>query len=394
MLNARLSQDDPNRTFVSAAAIPVPTLHHGDGCAIVQAGIVPITRPPAMRRREEVETVAYFGNRAGERMKNLAAHILLIAGMTLTSLIAHAQSSTIQRIGWLSLAGPEDADSSPYFEAFREGLSELGFIEGRNLIIEARWAPGDPDRGIELARELVGLGVAAIVTQGVAIRAARPVAGSIPVVFALSADPQKAKLVDSLARPAGNFTGVTFMSYELNAKRLELLKEVFPGLSRVALLSNPEHAGEDIELEVSRRAAAALGMTVQYLPVRSASDFEPAFAAVTSERAEAIIALPDALMMQLRARVIDFSIKQRIPAVSGWPAFARSGGIFTYGPNLRESFRAVARSAGKILGGAKPADVPVEQPTKFELVVNAKSARDMGVTLPAFLLARADEVIE
>jgi ABC-type uncharacterized transport system substrate-binding protein len=325
-------------------------------------------------------------------MRYLAA--FLTAGLSLAPVVTYAQAPTVQRIGWISLAAPEDAETSPYFEAFRAGLRELGYVEGRNLTIEARWARGDPDRGVELAKELVGLGVAAIVTQGVAIRAARPVAGSVPVVFAMSADPQKAKLVDSLARPGGNFTGVTFMSYELNAKRLELLKEVFPALSRVALLSNPEHAGEDIELEVSRRAAAALGITIQYLPVRSPKDFEPAFAAITNERAEAIIALPDALMMQHRTRVIDFSIKQRIPAVSGWPAFARSGGIITYGPNLRESFRAVARSAGKILGGAKPAEVPVEQPTKFELIVNAKSARDIGLALPAFLLARADEVIE
>jgi putative ABC transport system substrate-binding protein len=285
-------------------------------------------------------------------------------------------------------------DSSPYFEAFRAGLRDLGFIEGRNLTIEARWARGEPERGLELAKELVGLGVAAIVTQGVAIRAARQVAASIPVVFAMSADPEKAKLVDSLARPGGNFTGVTFMSYEMNAKRLELLKEVLPGVSRIALLSNPEHAGEEGELEVSRRTAAALGMTIQYVPVRSVNDFEPAFAAIANERAEAMIVLPDALMMQYRARVMDFAMKQRIPAVSGWPAFARSGGVISYGPHLRDSFRALARSAGKILKGAKPADIPVEQPTKFELIVNAKAARDIGLTLPSFLLARADEVIE
>jgi putative ABC transport system substrate-binding protein len=326
-------------------------------------------------------------------MKRLATCCLAIAGLTLAPSVLLAQSSTIHRIGWLSLAGPEDAESSPYFEAFRAGLRDLGFIEGRNLTIEARWARGEPDRGLELAKELVGLGVAAIVTQGVAIRAARQVAGSVPVVFAMSADPEN-KLVDSLARPGGNFTGVTFMSYEVNAKRLELLKEVLPDVSRIALLSNPEHAGEEGELEVSRRTAAALGMTIQYVPVRSPKDFEPAFAAIAKERAEAIIVLPDALMMEHRARVMDFAMRQRIPAVSGWPAFARSGGVISYGPHLRESFRAVARSASKILNGAKPADIPVEQPTKFELIVNAKAARGIGLTLPSFLLARADEVIE
>jgi putative tryptophan/tyrosine transport system substrate-binding protein len=337
---------------------------------------------------------AALGSMGGDLMKRLATCCLLIAGLSLAPAVPLAQSTTIHRIGWLSLAGPEDVDSSPYFEAFRAGLRDLGFIEGRNLTIEARWARGEPDRGLELAKELVGLGVAAIVTQGVAIRAARQVAGSVPVVFAMSADPEKAKLVDSLARPGGNFTGVTFMSYEVNAKRLQLLKEVLPGVSRIALLSNPEHAGEEGELEVSRRTAAVLGMTIQYVPVRSAKDFEAAFAAIANERAEAMIVLPDALMMQHRARVMDFAMSHRIPAVSGWPAFARSGGVISYGPHLRDSFRAVARSASKILNGAKPADIPVEQPTKFELIVNAKAARDIGLTLPSFLLARADEVIE
>jgi putative tryptophan/tyrosine transport system substrate-binding protein len=200
--------------------------------------------------------------------------------------------------------------------------------------------------------------------------------------------------VDSLARPGRNFTGVTLMSYEVNAKRLELLKEVFPSASRVALLSNPEHAGEHIELEQSRKTAAALGLTIHYVPVRSADALDPAFAAIAKGGSEAIIILPDALMMQHRARVIEFAMKQRIPAVSGWPAFARSGGIMTYGPNMREAFRALARSVNKVLNGANPAEVPVEQPTRFQLVVNVKTARALGLTVPPTLLARADEVIE
>ena len=309
-------------------------------------------------------------------------------------LAARAQSSTIHRIGWISLAAPEDAETSPYFEEFRAGLRDLGYVEGRNITIDARWARGDPDRGVELAKDLVQRGVAAIVTQGAAIRVVRPLAVSIPVIFALSADPEKAGLVDNLARPGRNFTGVTLMSYEVNAKRLELLKEIFPAALRVALLSNPEHAGEHIELERSQKAAAALGLTIHYIPVRSEKEFDPAFAAITKEGAEAIIILPDALMMQHRARVIEFAMKQRIPAVSGWPAFARSGGIMTYGPNMREAFRALARSVDKVLKGANPAEVPVEQPTRFQLVVNVKAARAIGLTLPPFLLARADEVIE
>jgi putative ABC transport system substrate-binding protein len=240
----------------------------------------------------------------------------------------------------------------------------------------------------------VRLGVAAIVTQGTAIRVVRPVAGSVPVIFALSGDPETAGLVDSLARPGRNFTGATFMSYEVNTKRLQLLKEAFPAVSRIALVSNPEHPGEHIELDVSRKAATSLGLTVQYVPVRSAAEFDRAFEAIANEGADAIVALPDALIMQYRARLIEFATTQGIPAVSGWPDFARSGGVMTYGPNLRQAFRMVARSVDKVLKGANPAELPVERPTTFELVINLKAARALGVEVPSSLLARADDVIE
>jgi putative ABC transport system substrate-binding protein len=327
-------------------------------------------------------------------MRALAARLFLATALSLPPLAADAQPSAVPRIGWISLASPEDAESSPFLDALRAGLNDLGYREGRDYLLETRWARDDPDRGVALTRDLVRLGVAAIVTQGAAIRVVRPVAGSVPVIFAMSADPEKAGLVDSLARPGRNFTGATFMSYEVNAKRLELVKEAFPATSRVALLSNPEHPGEHVELEVSRKAAASLGLTIIHVPVRSAEDFEPAFAAIVSAGAEAIIALPDALVMQHRARLIEFATLQGVPAVSGWSAFARSGGVMTYGPNLRESFRVLARSVDKILKGASPAEIPVEQPTKFELVINLKTARTLGLAIPPAILARADEVIE
>lgn len=328
-------------------------------------------------------------------MRSLATHALVAAALSITPLNAYAQPpSTIPRISWISLAGPEDADTSPFFETFRAELRDLGYVEGRNLTIEARWARGDPVRGVELAKELVQLGVAAIVSQGAAIRVVQPVAGSVPIVFAMSANPEKAGLVESLARPGRNFTGATFMSYEVNAKRLELLKEAFPALSKIALLSNPEHPGEHIELEVSRKAAASLGLTIQYVPVRSAEELDRAFSAIANAGVDAIVALPDALVMQHRARLIEFATRLRIPAVSGWPAFARSGGLMTYGPNLRQSFRMVARSVDKVLKGAHPAELPVEQPTTFELVINLKAAKALGLEVPPSLLTRADEVIE
>jgi putative tryptophan/tyrosine transport system substrate-binding protein len=318
----------------------------------------------------------------------------VIGGATAWPFPARAQSPAPPRIGWISLASPEDAESSPFFDAFRAGLRDLGYVEGENLLLEARWARGDPERGVELAKDLVRLGVAAIVSQGAAIRVVRPVAGPVPVIFAMSADPEKAGLVESLARPGRNFTGATFMSYELNAKRLELLKEVLPAASRIALLSNPEHPGEDGELEVSRQAAATLGLTIHYVPARSAQDLDSAFATIAKQSPEALIALPDALVMQHRARLIEFATGHGIPAVSGWSAFARSGGLFTYGPNLRESFRMLARSVDKVLKGTRPAEIPVEQPTKFELAINLKTAKALGIAVPPTLLARADEVIE
>jgi putative ABC transport system substrate-binding protein len=327
-------------------------------------------------------------------MRSLRLCLAIAACLFLGALGAHAQSGSVPRIGWISLAGPDDAETSPFFEAFRQGLRELGYIEGRNLIIEARWARGDEARGRDVARELVQLGVSVIVTQGAAIRAVRPVAGSTPVVFGLSADPVKAGLADSYARPGRNYTGVTFMMGEVNVKRIELLKQALPGLSRIALLSNPEHAGEQMELEASRKTAEALGMTMQYLPVRTAGEFRPAVATAASSGAEAIVVLPDALVMQHRAMLIGTMMEQGIPSVSGWSAFAQSGGVFTYGPNLRESYRALGRFVDKILKGAKPAELPIEQPAVFELVINLKAARALGVTLPPSLLARADEVIE
>lgn len=322
------------------------------------------------------------------------AFILLVGGAMGWPSVASAQPPGPPRIGWLSLGSPDEDETGPFFEAFRAGLRDLGYAEGQNLLLEARWAGSDPTRGLELAKDLVQLGVAAIVAQGAAIRVVRPVAGSVPVIFGMSADPEKAGLVDSLARPGRNFTGATFMSYEVNGKRLELLKEALPAASRVVLLSNPEHPGEDGELEVSRKAAAALGLAIHYLPVRSPPELDAALADIARDRADAVVALPDAFIMQHRGRLIEFAGKQGIPAVSGWPAFARSGGIMTYGPNLRESFRILARSVDKVLKGARPAEIPVEQPTKFELVLNLRAAKALGVQLPPTLLARADEVIE
>ncbi|MGH7353845.1 MAG: ABC transporter substrate-binding protein [Candidatus Rokuibacteriota bacterium] len=316
----------------------------------------------------------------------------LSLGLLTTPRTGHAQTPTkTARVGWVAgSAGP--LPTSEYLDAFREGLRERGWAEGRNLVIEARW--GDRDRARELAAELVRLKMDVLVAQGPMVVGVRTEAGAIPVVFGFSGDPVEGKLVASLARPGGNLTGLSFMSFELMGKRLELLKEALPRLVRVAVLANSAHTGEQSELRETRAAARRLDLTVQYLPVRVAGDFDIAFAAMTRERAEAIVAFPDGLIMSQASAIAAFAAKHRIPAVSGWAPFAERDNLMTYGPNLHESWRYVAAYVDRILRGAKPADLPVEQPTRFELVVNLKTAKALGLTLPQSILLRADRAIQ
>jgi putative ABC transport system substrate-binding protein len=271
-------------------------------------------------------------------------------------------------------------------------MQERGWMEGQNLTIDIRW--GDRDRARDLAAELIRLKVDVIVTQGPMVFGARAETRSIPVVFGFSGDPVEAKLVTSIARPGGNLTGITFLSLELAGKRLELLQEVLPQLSRVAILANQEHPGEPAELRESEAAARRLGLKVQYVPVRTAGDFEGAFSRIERDGAEAIVAFPDVLIMSQAKTIAEFATKRRIPAISGWAGFAAAGNLMTYGPNLDESYRIIAGYADRILRGAKPADLPVEQPTKYQFVLNLKAARALGLTIPPSVLARADEVIE
>jgi len=301
------------------------------------------------------------------------------------------QPARVPRIGWISIGRPQ---GSEFFEAFRQGLREFGYIEGRSVIIEPRWPADIHDRVPELVRELLALNVQVIVAQGAIVPVVRRAIDSTPVVFGYSGDPVEAGLVNSFSRPGGNFTGATYMSYEVNAKRLELLREAFPHVARVAILSNPLHPGEQRELKESEQGAERLGIGVSYAHMRSAVEIEPALERIRGAGAEAIIVLPDALVMLHRRRIIEFAASQRIPAISGWSEFAKSGGTMTYGPNLKESFRRLAAYVDRILKGARPGELPVEQPTKFELVINLKAAKAIGLDVPPTLLARADEVIE
>ena len=328
----------------------------------------------------------------GDQVKRREFITLLGGAAAVYPLTVRAQQpARMSRIGWIGIGTPQ---GSEFLDAVREGLRQLDYVEGRSIIIEPRWPADIRDRVPELVRELLALNVQVIVAQGAIVPLVRRAIDSTPVVFGYSGDPVEAGLVNSFSRPGGNFTGATFMSYEVNAKRVELLHEAFPHVTRVAILSNPLHPGEQRELKESEHGAQRLGMGLSYTQMRSDAEIEPAFERIRAADAEAMIVLPDGLVMQHRKRIIGFAALQRIPVISGWSEFAKSGGTMTYGPNLKTVFQRLAIYVDKILKGANPGELAIEQPTKFELVINLKAAKAIGLGVPAILLARADEVIE
>jgi putative ABC transport system substrate-binding protein len=306
------------------------------------------------------------------------------------------QAPKIPRIGWIILGSPSGgfADIFSYYDSFSGGLGDLGYVDGRNITLLARSALGVPEALPGLIEELLRENVSVIVSPGPAIRAVRDKVKTTPVVFAFSGDPVAAGFVDTLAHGKDNLTGLSYMAVELNGKRLDLMKELLPTVSRVTLLTNPIHPGEHLEVAESQRVAAALGLSLQYLQVRSPAEFDSAFRAMSDSRTEGIVAVPDNLIMLERTRLAEFAREKRIPVISGWGEFAQSGGLLTYGPNSKKFFRRLAVYVSKIVAGGKPSDIPIEQPTAFELVINLKTAKSIGLTIPATLLARADEVIE
>jgi ABC-type uncharacterized transport system substrate-binding protein len=319
--------------------------------------------------------------------KTLVFLLIIVAGAG--AAVVEAQQA--KKIPWIGILADVPA---PHHNALQQGLGDLGYIEGENVVIERRYAKGNRERFPELAAELINLKVDVIVSLGPVTPFAAKSVKSIPVVMAYSGDPVDAGIVTSLARPGGNVTGMTFFAAVLAGKRVELLKETVPKISRVAILANPGHAGEQLELRETTSAARALNLALQYLKVRASDDFDDAFRAMAREHAEGIIAFPDAITLAHRKAIADFSAKSRIPSMSGWSDFVEAGGLMTYGPNLLDSLRRVAVFVDKILKGAKPADLPVEQPTKFELVLNLKTAKQIGLTIPPNVLARADRVIK
>jgi putative ABC transport system substrate-binding protein len=316
--------------------------------------------------------------------------IVLVAGAATRRARAVAPPAVL-RLGWLS---GDRADQSPFLDSLRAGLRELGYVEGRNLVIDARFAEGSAERIDRLAVELVRSNPHVIVTQGGPATHPVMAAGArMPVVFGYSGDPVEGKVVDSLARPGRNFTGMSFLSLELVGKRMELLKEVMPALRRVAILARPEHPGVQGELHASRAAARALAIDVDYHEVRIGAEFQNAFAALLAARSEAIVVFPDAFMIRHSEVIAAFGEKHRIPAISGWAQFAERGNVMTYGPNLRDVFGRLAGYVDRIARGADPALLPVELPMTVEFVVNARSAKAIGLSIPKAVLLRADRVI-
>jgi putative ABC transport system substrate-binding protein len=306
--------------------------------------------------------------------------LTLILSMLVAPLVTAAQpAGQVHRIGWLSPGFPRP-DRDPPVDAFRQGLHDLGYVEGQNLVIEYRGAEGKDERLPDLAAELVGLHVDMIVAVGpTATRAAQHATHTLPIVMTGTADPVGAGLVASLARPGGNTTGVSLMMAELPGKRLEILKETVPQSTRVAVLANPAFEVYTLYLHNLTVAARALGLHLQVVEVRNAEELDPAFAAMTRERADALMVLADPLLMDtLLGRVADLAATHRLPAMYNWRMYVEAGGLMSYGPSLPERHRRAATYVDKIFKGANPADLPVEQPTKFELVINLKTPRRWG----------------
>ena len=326
-------------------------------------------------------------------MKRAAVPSILVAVVLLAlEVTAEAQQpKKVSRIGFLAAIG----STTERIDAFRQGLRELGYAEGKNIVIEWRFAEGKRERLAELAAELVRLKVDIIVTAGpTTTSAVKEATSTIPIVMGLDPDPVGNGFVASLARPGGNITGLSSLSPEITGKQLELLKEIVPKLSRVAVLGNSTNPGNAQALRETELVAGALKVQLQYLDVLDLKGIETAFRAASKGRADAVLALNSPVLNFHRTQVADLAVKNRLPAIYPWPEIVEAGGLMTYGASYTDLFRRIATYVDKILKGTKPADLPVEQPTKFEFIINLKTAKQIGLTIPPNVLARADRVIK
>jgi len=320
--------------------------------------------------------------------------LVILSTLFLPLAVGGQQAGKVYRIGLLDYSAPDPARQA-WWNAFRQQMRDLGYVEGQNVTFEPRWAQGDDERLPKLAAELVGLKVDLIVTGGQnAALAAKRATVTIPIVTATGTDPVALGLAASLRQPGGNVTGVTSISSELAGKRLELLRIVAPRASPIAILWDERNPASRLSVNGTEVAAKPAGLTIHSVPVHSPAEIEAAFATLVRNRAGALIIVPSPAIFSHRKRLFELAMKHRLPTVVGSREYVEAGGLASYGPDYPDQFRHAAVYVDKILKGAKPGDLPIEQPTKFELVINLKTAKALGLTIPPSLLARADEVIQ
>jgi putative tryptophan/tyrosine transport system substrate-binding protein len=325
--------------------------------------------------------------------RQLVGIVALAVAFAMCGAVAQAQPLTkTPRIGFL--AGVLPSTISARTEAFRQGLRELGYVEGKNIFIEWRYADEKLDRLNDLAAELMRLKVEVIVSAAPTVtRSVKEATKTIPIVMAFDDDPVGNGFVANLARPGGNITGLSNLSPEISGKQVELLKEIVPRLSRVAVFGTSTRPGNTQSIKEIELAAGAFGVTVQYLDIQNSKDIETAFRAASKGRVDSVVVFGGTVINSQRKRLIDLAVKGRLPAIYARPEFVEDGGLMTYGPSINDLYRRAATFVDKILKGAKPADLPVEQPKKFELIISLKAAKQIGLTIPPNVLARADRVI-
>ena len=326
-------------------------------------------------------------------MNRKSIFCLLITALLPAAFSVEAQQAAKPlRIGFIMA---DSSGSDPRVDAFRQGLRELGYLKGKNIAVEYRFAEGKEDRLLKLVAELVGSKVEIIVTDGTAVtRAAKNATKTIPIVMASDGDPVGNLFVASLARPGGNITGLTNLLAGLSGKRLEILKDAIPGMSRFGIIWNPENPSSITGFKETQVASQSLRVQLQFLEVRGPNDFESAFQAAKKVQAGALTVVSDSVMFAHRTRMLELAAKQRLPTMHTQSLWVQDGGMISYGTYFPDLYRRAATYVDRILKGTKPADLPVEQPTKFELVINLKTAKALGLTIPPSMLVRADEVIQ
>jgi putative ABC transport system substrate-binding protein len=363
------------------------------GFAILDFGLKERKR---MNEKSLVQVLNSCSDNLKSKIQNLkwGGIVTIVVTFSMCGAVAEAQQTVkISRIGMLSGGSP--TASAARYEVFQQGLRELGYVEGKNIVIEYRWAEGKLDRFPALAAELVRLKVDVIVTWGpTATLSAKEATNTIPIVMANDSDPVGSGVVASLARPGGNITGLSTLSPELSGKQLQLLKEVVPKLSRVAVLGASTSTSSALALKETELAAGRVGVQLQYLDVLDPKDIETAFREARKGRADAALVLSTAVLNTQRKQIIDLAVKSRLAAIYPDTAYTEAGGLISYEANGADMWRRAAAYVDKILKGTKPADLPVEQPTKFELVINLQAAKQIGLTIPPNVLARADKVIK